>query len=88
MESHSIIVLRTVFTLICQKPTGRNALDSQVCFSNCTKLQARTGDKTLASLKLLLRDALKAMFNLKLVVNSHCPQPSVLHVSHSKKHSS
>lgn len=30
---------------------------------------------TLASLKALLREVLKAMSNFKLGVNSHCPQP-------------
>lgn len=63
-------------------------LGSQVCFSNCPELQALPEDWTLAFLKPLLRDALKVMFNLKLVANSYCPQPSALHVTHSIKQSS
>lgn len=46
-------------------------------FSICTELQALPEDRSLASLKPLLRDDLKAMFNLNCVVNSHRPQPYV-----------
>lgn len=52
------------------------------------ELQALPEDTSLASLKPLLRDPLKAMFILNLVVNSYCPQLSALYVIHSKKQSS
>lgn len=45
---------------------------------NFALVQALAEGRTLVSLKPLLRDALRAMFPLKLVVNSRCPQPSQL----------